>query len=594
MLLDELLSVLFSQGVIPFISSSNPYRVIDLWNYIINLHNLVEHLQNNLQKCQENLNKVKDILTPFARQPLFERKESKRYTLLCIEEKDERLAKRYSDLRSAADEVSNILEENRNILLSNKEENNKWASYIDFVDEIVMSYLYQSVGCSLGYINEHMDATNNLAPLFESQLKLMEPNIVFIPSLDSTDPEGFKSIINDLINSIIDTTSVVRRFSITKDLSYKEEIEANQDIIDIKTDILLNVDLVIEEAYEFCDGFQGYSYLWLDDRTQYLEQFLKYSRPLTNEEMELVMVNDLAAPQCTPPKMEQFREQIDNFENLSNEVEKMQEEKIFHMWFKVNIKPFKQALLNTIRKWGNMFNRHLVGTVTSSLCDLSKFIRSADEGLQQTVNEGDYQALVNVMGYLLNVKERQAVTDEMFSPLKETIELLKFYDQDIPEEVNVYLQELPEQWNNTKKIAITVKQQVAPLQAAEVTFIRKRIIEFDSRISYYREVFKRYSFFRYTCPEPYKKVDMVHTDLNKFERNMNNIHESGSLFEVNVPDFKILKQCRKDLKLLKELWDFVNIVQTCVNDWKTTPWRNIDVENMDIECKKVCEGNKNA
>lgn len=396
-----------------------------------------------------------------------------------------------------------------------------------------------------------MDVANNLAPLFESHLKLLEPDVVFIPSLESSAPQGFKAVINGLIDDIIETTSLVKRLSQTANKTYKEEIESNKDIIDIKTDILLNVDQVIGEAYEFCDSFQSYSYLWLDDRTQYLEQFLKYGRPLTSEEFELVLLKDPGAPKCSPPKMEQFREQIDNFENLSNEVEKIQEEKIFHNWFKVDIKPFKQALLNTIRKWGNMFKNHLVENVTTSLCELSTFIRSADEGLQQTVNEGDYRALVNVMGYLLHVKERQAVTDEMFTPLKETIELLKFYDQDIPEEVNVYLQELPEQWNNTKKIAITVKQQVAPLQAAEVTFIRKRIVEFDSRILYYREVFKRYSFFCYSCPHPYLMIDKVNNDLNKFEKDMRNIQESGSLFEVNVPDFKILKQCRKDLKLLK-------------------------------------------
>lgn len=31
------------------------------------------------------------------------------------------------------------------------------------------------------------------------------------------------------------------------------------------------------------------------------------------------------------------------------------------------------------------------------------------------------------------------------------------------------------------------------------------------------------------------------------------------------------------------------IVQTCIEDWKTTPWRKIDVENMDIECKKFAK-----
>lgn len=61
-------------------------------------------------------------------------------------------------------------------------------------------------------------------------------------------------------------------------------------------------------------------------------------------------------------------------------------------------------------------------------------------GLLQPVPEGDYEALVTVMGYLMNVKDRAVTTDDMFQPLTETIELLKFYDMDIPEEVNVLLQ----------------------------------------------------------------------------------------------------------------------------------------------------------
>lgn len=396
-----------------------------------------------------------------------------------------------------------------------------------------------------------MDASNNLAPLFEAQLKLMEPNIVFIPSLHPADPDNFQSLISRLLDDIMKIASIVPRLSETSAFSYEEEIGGNHDITDIKRDITQNVDKVVNEAYGYCDGFQNYAYLWLEDKAMYMNQFLNYGRQLTDEEMMLVQMKEPAAPKPSQPKNEAFREQIDHFETLYNEVEGMKAAHIFNGWFKVDIKPFKHALLNTIRKWGNMFKEHLVETVTHSLCDLGDFIRLADEGLQQTVAEGDYEALVKVMGFLLKVKERQAVTDEMFGPLRETIELLKFYDQDIPEEINVYLQELPEQWNNTKKIAITIKQQVAPLQAAEVTCIRKRIAEFDTRIIYYREVFKRYPFLRYDYKEPYAMMDHVNKDIVKFETEMYDIQESGSLFEVNVPEFKVLKQCRKELKMLK-------------------------------------------
>lgn len=70
---------------------------------------------------------------------------------------------------------------------------------------------------------------------------------------------------------------------------------------------------------------------------------------------------------------------------------------------------------------------------------------------------------------------------------------------------------------------------------------------------------------------------------------MMDIQESASLFEVTVPDFKQLRQCRKELKMLKQLWDYVHIVQSSIEGWKTTPWRKIDVENMDIECKKFAK-----
>lgn len=39
------------------------------------------------------------------------------------------------------------------------------------------------------------------------------------------------------------------------------------------------------------------------------------------------------------------------------------------------------------------------------------------------------------MGHLVTLKERQSSTDDLFEPLKQTIELLKSYEQELPEAV---------------------------------------------------------------------------------------------------------------------------------------------------------------
>lgn len=75
-----------------------------------------------------------------------------------------------------------------------------------------------------------------------------------------------------------------------------------------------------------------------------------------------------------------------------------------------------------------------------SLADLETFMKVVRAGLTKSLKEGDYDGLVEVMGHLMKVKERQAATDNMFEPLKQTIELLKSYGEEIPEETHVKLQ----------------------------------------------------------------------------------------------------------------------------------------------------------
>ena len=57
-----------------------------------------------------------------------------------------------------------------------------------------------------------------------------------------------------------------------------------------------------------------------------------------------------------------------------------------------------------------------------------------------------------------------------------------------------------------------------------------------------------------------------HIEISDMEKQMVGLQESSSLFEVNLPDFKQLKQCRKELKLLKILWDYIMIVRSVHHD----------------------------
>lgn len=45
------------------------------------------------------------------------------------------------------------------------------------------------------------------------------------------------------------------------------------------------------------------------------------------------------------------------------------------------------------------------------------------------------------------------------------------------------------------------------------------------------------------------------------EKEVADLQESTNLFDVTVPDYKDIKLCRREITVLKELWDMVVFVQ---------------------------------
>lgn len=64
------------------------------------------------------------------------------------------------------------------------------------------------------------------------------------------------------------------------------------------------------------------------------------------------------------------------------------------------------------------------------------------------------------------------------------------------------------------------------------------------------------------------------------EKEIAELQESTNLFDVTIPDYRDIKLCRREITILKELWDIVVFVQVtsliyfgCLNitileDWK--------------------------
>uniref|UniRef100_A0A3Q1K2D2 Dynein axonemal heavy chain 11 n=1 Tax=Anabas testudineus TaxID=64144 RepID=A0A3Q1K2D2_ANATE len=491
----------------------------------------------------------------------------------------------------------------------------EWQAYTEYVDQMILAGFTSAVRCSLQYLMDNTDTAQHIPPLFEVQLLFNNSEMTFAPSLDFSHSGNFYDIVDKMVSDIMNMASFIPRVAHHKQLdNYQCDINEMEDLSEMCQIIRTRARTVIAKVsgvFVFCPhtgsfiifkaskynhfdfqvkeyqgSFTSYRYLWTDDRSEFMRQFLLYGHALSTEEAELYADFELKK---NPPTLDQFKEQIGLFESLYVRVSKMEDRRVFCGWLQLDIRPFKHTLMNVIKRWSWMFKEHLLNHVNLSVRELSFFVEGTACGLSNKVSDGDYVGLVNIMGHLMAIRDRQISNEHHFKPLKSTAELLKTYEQQLPEDVYIQLEELPEKWKSLRKIAFTVKHEVAPLQSKEVSVIRRKCVHFEVKQYEFREQFRTEPIFKISVDKPYKLMDKTNRAVEVMEAEMKKLQDTANLFEVSFPDYKQLRQCRSDIILVKAVWDMVIFVKTSIEDWTKTPWKEINVEQMDMELRRFAK-----
>jgi len=187
--------------------------------------------------------------------------------------------------------------------------------------------------------------------------------MLFTPSIEANAPDGFADFVDNLIANSYKQASLISR--VAKHLphaNYQPDIQEMNSLTDIRHEINDRVQRVISKAHEYQHSFDRYAYLWTDDRKEFMRQFLIYGHVLTPEEIQQHAINGIPE---NPPTTAQFREQIDTYEAIYGEVEKIDPIQVYDKWFRIDARPFKQTLLNTVKKWSFMFKHWLMEHVTN-------------------------------------------------------------------------------------------------------------------------------------------------------------------------------------------------------------------------------------
>ncbi|XP_067457869.1 dynein axonemal heavy chain 11 isoform X1 [Thunnus thynnus] len=558
----------------------------DCWSFISTTKDMVHDLVCRVSRAKENCEAIQSMMKGWSKQAMFCRKDNKRGSLIQLEDRGDRVNKIYSSIKKDGDSIHKLVQENM-VLFHADPASEAWQSYLEYVDEMVVEGLFSYISHSLQFFMDNMESWPKQAPLFEAQLMLNGSGMAFLPSLERDAGDGLYELIEGLVGDVFKTSVNINRVAAHLSMeSYQSVMDDMLDLLDLRQEIMERVENVLKKAVNYQRKFDCYTHLWQDDRVEFLSQFLLYGRALTTEEMEACSADVLPE---SPPTVDNFKEQIDFYEDLYSKTSKLEDFTVFDGWFRVDIKFFKVSLLNTIKKWSWLFKEHLLTYVTNSLDELKEFVQTTIEGLARPVVKGDHSGLVEVMSHLLAIRDRQTATDKMFEPLRDTIILLERYGVIITDQVYSQLEELPEKWSGAKKLALKVRHEVAPMQNAEVLVLRRCCMAFEVKTSQFREMFRATAPFSYKTLHPYINLEKSEKAIRDMEKEVAELQESTNLFDVTIPDYRDIKLCRREITVLKELWDIIVFVQSSVENWTMTKWRQINVDQMDAELRRFAK-----
>jgi len=407
-------------------------------DYIVNIRSKVSDVEIRLQKSKSNLEKIQTLMSARADTPLFRRYEQKS-TLLQLDDKQQRLDNRSKEIRETGQKIHDLVKENMSLLNVDDLTSQMWKDYCVYADNMVLEGFNKIVACSLSFFLRETDFDrSDLDPLFEAQLQLKPPELVFSPSLNYGEPNGFFEQVEINVGHVYAQGSLIPRVAgHLEQKDYQSNLETRIELTDMRNEFMERVMNILTKANEFKYSFNKYSYLWVDDRQEFMKQFLLYNHVPSQEEIDAYA--ESGVPEC-PPTLEQFKGQVDTYENIYNDINKLDDFFIIDKWFRVDNRPFKTVLLNIVKKWSYMFKQHLMDDITNSLQELEDFMLDKNRFLIRDVPEGNYVALVEMMGHLAAVREKAVIYDDMFDPIKQKIELLKTYGQEVSDEIYDNLQ----------------------------------------------------------------------------------------------------------------------------------------------------------
>ncbi|KAJ1635860.1 flagellar outer dynein arm heavy chain beta [Pavlovales sp. CCMP2436] len=469
-----------------------------------------------------------------------------------------------------------------------------WRHYVEFMANICVDGLQATVVNSLTKLLQQIKPADGV-PMIEVRLGLQVPDVRFTPELEQRhDGTSVLDKVDGWVGDFFSAVRLIKRLD-HPDCDFAKEVEESEEVRFAVHRINTQCEENQERCNEFRQPFRQHKSLWLSDIETELHKFVDSAAPAesASEGAPPAKGAEAAAEaggvlSSHQPSLEAFDAQIAKYKGIQEAIIALPTS-VDKGWLRIDSRPVKDALKNAAGKWVYAFTHHLETRVTLSVHELMGFFQTVVAGLGEDVDPEDHARLLVAMTHMRDVRRREESIDQSWVPLRGMVALLRKYQISIDEKVLEQLENAPFKWEEVKKAAINAREALGPLQALQAEKVKEEVEDFVSRMDDFTAIFKEEAPFKYdvSVERAYPLLDAWHRKLEEIELDAFHSQGQEELFDLTVHPFKELKTARAELNLLKLAWDHAALVQETFASYRSTLWKDVDVDGMVDETKQL-------
>ena len=342
--------------------------------------------------------------------------------------------------------------------------------------------------------------------------------------------------------------------------------------------MLGSVESVKQKALQYITRFDKYTFLWKQNLQEAYQAFME-----------------------TNPSLEDFEAELQKYMAIQNEVDGLQDTHSLGSLC-LETQPLKHSLKSEAASWKARFSKNLHEKGEEDLKNLDSYIRDMTQKLNRkaslffsidvtddtVVQIDDLEDVRSLVGFLKEIRRKEADIENIISPIEEMYALLMKYEVPVPKEETDLVSDLPYSWKKLIKLSTEVSDRLSDLQVGFKRELIKEVKAFVGDVVSFRQDWEENGPM-VAGLDPMEAVDRLKKFQQMFEvrkRKWEAYSSGEELFGLSVTQYPELETTEKEVQMLDRLYSLYVTVISTIKGYGDYFWVDV-VEQVDSMAEQV-------